>query len=165
MNDISDLETRITTALERISTGLDAMAAQPSGDDEKLTQMQAALEEERTTNAQLEDRLQNVKAQQETALEDMRAETQRLQELLTQEEAALARLRKVNDELRANNQALREAAAGGVAEPHLINKAMMAELEGVRAAQAADRVELEAVLTELGGLIAESETVKETQDA
>ena len=43
-----------------------------------------------------------------------------------------------------------------MAEPHLINKAMMAELEGLRAARGADRGEVEAVLVALGQVIAEA---------
>ena len=65
----------------------------------------------------------------------------------------LQSLRKANQQLRDNNQALREANQSGVAEPHLINKSMLAELEGLRATRAADRDEVEAVLAELGQVI------------
>ena len=84
--------------------------------------------------------------------------------LLDTEEKTLAKLRQVNEDLRSNNDALRQAVSQGVAEPHLINKSMMAELEGLRAAQNADRVELDAVLGELTGLIADANT-KESADA
>ncbi len=43
----------------------------------------------------------------------------------------LQRLKRINDQLRQNNQALREANEDGVGDPHLINKAMMTELEAL----------------------------------
>ena len=55
--------------------------------------------------------------------------------------------------MRDNNNALREANAAGVGEPHLINKAMLAELEGLRATRATDRAEVEAILADLDAVI------------
>ncbi len=79
----------------------------------------------------------------------------------------LQSLRKANEQLRDNNKALREANEAGVAEPHLINKSMLAELEGLRAARAADRAEADLVMADLERLIsgtAPSET-SEAEDA
>ncbi len=73
---------------------------------------------------------------------------------MTQLDGALQSLRKANQQLRDNNTALRTANAEGVAEPHLINKAMMAELDGLRAARTADRAEMDVLLTELGQITA-----------
>ena len=60
----------------------------------------------------------------------------------------------MNAQLRSNNTALRKANAAGVGDAGLINRAMEAELNGLRAAQMADREELAAVLEELKPLIA-----------
>ena len=49
--------------------------------------------------------------------------------------------------------ALREANEAGVGEPHLINKAMLAELEGLRATRAADAAEAAAILDRLDPLV------------
>ena len=49
----------------------------------------------------------------------------------------------------ANNLALREANGDGLADAHLINKAMLTELESIRASRDADRAEIDAVLAEL----------------
>lgn len=161
MTDISDLQARITAALDRIGTGIEALdkasETEPvdAGEVARLTE---ALEEERTANAQLEERVRSIRARQDSAVETLAAEVERLRRLLEEEEGAVARLGRVNTELRANNAALREAIMNGVAEPHLVNKAMMAELEGLRAAQGADRAELDAVLGELGALVAEAES-------
>lgn len=155
MSDISELETRITTALERISAGVDTLASGTPGQGDEIEKLTSALEEERTVNAQLEERVKGIKEKQDSTVQALVAEVDRLGNLLAQEEQALARMRQVNTDLRTNNDALREAANQGVVEPHLINKSMMAELDGLRAAQSADRSELDAVLGELNGLIAQ----------
>ncbi len=153
MSDISELETRITTALERIGAGLDALAPAAPDQSEEIAALQAALEEERTANSQLEERVKSIKEKQDSTVQALTDEVSRLTALLAEEEAMLAKLRQANADLRSNNDALREAVSQGVVEPHLINKSMMAELEGLRAAQKADRSELNAVLQELHGVI------------
>ncbi len=168
MSDLAELERRITSALDRIGQGgVEALngAAPPAApaDDGRIAELEAALEEERTVNAQLEERVKAIKERQDSTVDTLAEEVERLRELLEEEEASVARLRKMNGELRANNDALREALNAGVAEPHLVNKSMMAELEALRAAQAADRAELDAVLGELGPLVEAME--KETADA
>jgi uncharacterized protein (DUF885 family) len=161
MTDISDLQARITAALDRIGSGLEALerpteAEASTGDSEEVAQLTAALADERTANAQLEERVRAIKQKQDGAVETLASEVDRLRALLVEEEAAVSRLSRVNAELRANNVALREAIAEGLAEPHLVNKSMMAELDALRAVQGADRAELDAVLGEIGPLVAEA---------
>ncbi|MCP5037821.1 MAG: hypothetical protein GY945_09510 [Rhodobacteraceae bacterium] len=154
MSDISDLEGRITAALDKIGQGLDALA--PKSDTvkaEEVADLKAALDEEKTANAQLEERVKAIKERQEGTLANLASEVERLRGLLEAGETGVARLRKVNGELRMNNSALRDAASAGVTEPHLVNKSMMAELEALRTAQAADRAELDAILSELEPMI------------
>ena len=154
MSDISELEGRITSALDRIGQGLDALAPKPDpGAGEEVQQLRVALEDERVVNAQLEERVRAIREKQEITVTKLTQEVERLRGLLEDGESGVARLRKINGELRANNVALREAMARGLAEPHLVNKSMMAELESLRAAQAADRTELDAVLAELAPLV------------
>jgi len=52
--------------------------------------------------------------------------------------------------------ALRTANEAGVGEPHLINKAMMAELEALRASRATDVAEADAILGALTPLVAKA---------
>ena len=77
----------------------------------------------------------------------------------------LQSLRRANSQLRDNNKALREANQAGVAEPHLINKAMLAELEGLRAARNADRAEADVVLGELTRLLNGADGDSKREDA
>ncbi|PID36651.1 MAG: hypothetical protein CR993_04175 [Rhodobacterales bacterium] len=151
MADMTEFQSRLTQALDRIGSGLEGLEKPIVGEGEEA--LRAALEEERTANAQLEERVRAIKEKQDTTVATLAAEVDRLRELLGREEAQLSRLSRVNEELRGNNQALRDAMTAGVAEPHLINKAMMAQLESVRAAQAADRLELDGVLGELNALV------------
>ena len=62
MTDIADLENRLSAAMDRIAAGLNNLGDAPaaasgdqSGDQsEEIAALRAALEEERTANAQLE---------------------------------------------------------------------------------------------------------------
>ncbi|HHC29692.1 MAG TPA: hypothetical protein ENK80_03885 [Rhodobacterales bacterium] len=158
MTQITDLQARITAALDRIGQGLEALerpAAADAGQAGEIARLTSELEDERTANAQLEERVRAIREKQDSAVETLASEVDRLRALLEEEEAAVSRLGRVNAELRANSAALREAMAQGLAEPHLVNKAMMAELEALRAAQGADRAELDAVLGEIAPLIAD----------
>lgn len=161
MSQIDELQARITAALDRIAQGLESRPT-ATADPEDLNKLREQLDEERLANAQLQERVKTLHAKLEAA-EGAQGET------LRKLDADLQSLRKANQQLRDNNQALREANAEGVAEPHLLNKSMMAELEGLRAARSADRGEVEAVLGALGQAIAEAGTdhadKTETSDA
>lgn len=74
------------------------------------------------------------------------------------------RLRAANDQLRQSNAALRAANESGVGEPELINQAMQAELEGLRAARATDVAEIGAVLAKLEPLLAGSAAARQGEE-
>ncbi|GHF50102.1 hypothetical protein [Seohaeicola zhoushanensis] len=164
MKDIEDLQHRLAAAMDRIAAGVERLdKAQDGGSVESLTE---ALEEEKLANAQLKERLRalNIKHFDEIgALKEQLADTSerdKLQARLDAQDAAMARLdmdiqrlRQANDQLRSSNAALRAANEAGVGEPHLINKAMLAELEALRASRAADAAEAAAVLAKLEPLL------------
>lgn len=167
MSDISELQARMAAALDRIGAGLDGLEAiQPEAepDTSEIEALQAQLEEERTANAQLEERVRTIKEKQDSTVEALAGEVERLTRLLATQEETVSRLARVNSELRDNNGALRDAIADGLAEPHLVNKAMMAELDALKATQKADRAEMDAVLSELDAMISASEQ-EEVADA
>ncbi|MEI4261901.1 hypothetical protein [Roseovarius sp. D0-M9] len=161
MSDIDAMQSRIMAALDRIGQGLDDMggpAAAPRTDSE-VDQLRQQVEDERLANAQLEERVKQLSARAREAEEELAQIKQSASEAKAEEDARaktlkaingdLQSLRHANQQLRENNSKLREANAKGVAEPHLINKAMMAELDGLRASRAADRSEMDAILGEL----------------
>ena len=169
MSDIDAMQGRIMAALDRIGQGLDGLT-QDKGDTE-LEGLRQQLEDEQLANAQLEERVKKLSARtreaeeaaraagaaQSTEAADRATAQQERAQAMTQLDGELQSLRKANQQLRDNNTALRAANSEGVAEPHLINKAMMAELDGLRAARAADRAEMDVLLTELGQITAAAE--------
>lgn len=163
MSDISILEGRITAALDRIRRGVEWMdelaAAAPAGPadaaDPDTARLRGQLDEERTVNAQLEERVRALKERQDGRVAQLEAEVADNHARLASTDADLQRLRQANADLRDVAGQLREALASGVAEPQLINRAMLAELEALRATRAADLAEVNAVIAELRPLIGE----------
>lgn len=176
MSQIEELQSRITAAMERIGAGVAALNAQDGAD--AAAELNTRLDEERLANAQLEERLATLKTRQGDEIAALRVEldtTAELESLRLQQAAqadAMARLdmdvqrlRQANDQLRESNAALRQANEEGVGEPHLINKAMLAELESLRAARATDAAEVSAVLAKLGPLLSGAQNLVEGEDA
>lgn len=163
MSDINTLESRITSALDRIAKGLDGldapaaptgMSAEAQAEIDRLTQ---ALADERTVTAQLEERVKSVKDKLDERAAEMAQSLQEAQASVTALDTELQQLRDVNDKLRESNVALREANAAGVADPELINAAMMAELEALRAGRSVDLAEMGAVLTQLDAILGKTD--------
>ena len=147
MTTFEQLETRLATALDRIDAGLgnlDGSGAAGGSSD---------LEEEKLANAQLQERVRQLSDRNDSALTQI--ETLDLE---------MQRLRKAVDQLRDSNKALREANAAGVGDAHLINKAMMAELEALRAARAVEAAEATALISAIDTLLGNGE-MREAQNA
>ncbi|WP_085805965.1 hypothetical protein [Roseovarius albus] len=163
MSDIDDLKHRISAALERIEQGVEALpdvAEAPAADTGELDRLRAELERVSSENANLKTQVESLeaaKAEAEARSDVARVEAQtNYQHQMTavsRFDGELQSLREANRQLRANNQALRDANAAGVGEPHLINKGLMAELEGLRADRAAEEAEASAILGELKNVL------------
>ncbi len=153
MSQVEELERRITAALDRISRGMDGLGAQGAADTGEVERLTAELEDEKLASAQLEERIRALHEKQDSALAEAVARTEAQAEAMAKLDGELQRLRAANDQLRSANAALREANEQGVGEPHLINKAMLAELESLRAARAADMAESAAILQSLDDLL------------
>ncbi|MBT8152478.1 colicin transporter [Epibacterium ulvae] len=80
-------------------------------------------------------------------------------ETLIKLDQELTSLRTANDQLVQSNTALREANAEGVGDPALINAALQAEVEGLKAANATDRAEMAAVIARLEPLLMNDQTL------
>lgn len=94
-------------------------------------------------------------------LETLRSENTVQADALGQLDGDLQRLREANEKLNEASQALREANSENVGEPHLINRAMLAELEGLRALQATEVSTAGAVLSRLEPLLASAANLPE----
>jgi len=155
MSQVEELERRITAALDRIAKGIEPLGNAPESSvaEDDLARARAELEEERLAGAQLEERVKALHEKSDKKIADLEAQTAEQSATLTRLDTELQRLRAANEQLRASNAALREANEQGVGEPHLINKAMLAELEALRASRAADMAENAAILSALEPLL------------
>lgn len=164
-------EQRLSAALERIGKGLDRLVARPAAaapsaaaPGPELARLREELETERTANAQLSERLKAIKERDGSARRDAEARIEAMTRQLDLQGLEMARMKKVTAQLRDSLRALTDAAVGAVPEPHLINKAMLTELEALRALRQIEANELEEVLSALAPLTAP--LVEETrQDA
>jgi hypothetical protein len=155
MQEITELEKRITTALERIGKGVDRLSAQPRPAAVAPPQaapmsdaaLRAQLEEEKSLTAQLQARLRAAKERE--AKGDLQEKVDRLTQELDVQGLELQRMRRVNATLRDQLEALRTAQTAGVTEPHLINKALTAELDALRAIRLAEIAEMDEILAAL----------------
>jgi len=162
MSQIDELQARITAALDRIAAGLEARSAK--ADTGEIAALTAQIDEERLANAQLAERVRSLHEKLAARDEEIARLTAVQSDRMTKLDRDLQALRRANQQLRDNNQALRTAHQTGVAEPHLINKSMLTELEALRAARAADRSEVDAVLAELGQVLAGAEAAEDARD-
>lgn len=176
MSEISELEARLSAALDRIArtvqyrptpseeiqtltaeldrlsgqvTALKAEGADRAAEIERLKQ---ALDDEALVAKQHKARTDALHGK----LAEAEAEVARLKTELAARDALTAQFRRVNGQLRQNNLSLRDANTRGHPDPHLINKAMLTELESIRASREAERAEIDAVLAELKPLVGEN---------
>lgn len=151
LTEISELERRITKAMDRVSQGLEKLA--PAGAGAAAAELQAALEAERGVVAQLRVQLANLQDKHAAEMAALRAQADTQVGQMSALDAAMQQLRAANDQLRDNNGKLREANSAGVGDAGLINAGMEAELRAIRAAREADRAEADAILTALRPLV------------
>lgn len=168
MHEIAELEGRITAAMARIARGVDALieadaarmpvaAPLDTGSADRMA-LQDALEEERMANAQLNERLRVVKDRDTQALATAAAELARLTGLADAQGLEVQRLHKLVVRLREETRALREALDAGAGDPgatgpSLVNRAMLAELDALRAERGAEAQEVAEILAALDPLL------------
>ncbi|MGR3758357.1 MAG: hypothetical protein ACU0AT_14125 [Tranquillimonas sp.] len=160
MNDIAELERRITAALDRIGAGIEGLARpapatppQPEEDGPVARALLAELETEREVTAQLEERVRAIKDKQDTRLAQMEADLEIAAERLAAVEEDRRRLKHLAAALRQSNQALREANEAGLADPQAIDTAMRIELDALRGLRESDRAELDDILGALAPVL------------
>jgi chromosome segregation ATPase len=147
MSELEEYQRRITAAMDRMAKGLDQLNAAPAEPDEDIVQ---ALEDERQANAQLTDRVKTLKESHQDELSALRDQMEFNNDRVTQLDMDVQRLRQANEQLSAAN-------AEGLADPKLIDTAVIAELESLRATRAIEMAEIDAVLTALAPLVEEGE--------
>ncbi|WP_435170505.1 hypothetical protein [Falsirhodobacter sp. 1013] len=132
MQDLVELERRISRALERIGTAAEGLQGNATGS--------RAVEEEREVNAQLAERLRVVKERSAARIAALEAEVASLTEQLETLRSAAGELHEQLSEMRGDTSA--------------------AEVESLRALRASDRAELDAVLAALVPHVTKAEEVQ-----
>lgn len=159
MADLNQVEQRLAAALDRIARRVDRAGPAPvRGPDPEaeatIAGLRAALEKERAANAQLSERVHQVKQRQETTLAQLERRLARLTEQLDLQSLEMLRLKKANSRLIEANSGLRLAQAEAFPDATLVNKSISAELEALQAERRAEMAEMEEILAELKPLIA-----------
>lgn len=159
MQEISALEKRITAALDRIGRRLDQPSASATAgarapaaasapvEAVEVAALQSQLDEERALTLRLQKQLRVSKERE--AKGDTEAKLERLTRDLDVQGLELQRMRRINAALLQQVEALREAQMNGVTEPQLINKAMMIELDALRALRLTEMAEMDEILAAL----------------
>ena len=156
MSDITELEQRLSAALERIEYALEQEpAAAPAPPEVDLGPLMEELESERLVNAQLAERVRVLREKQESMVATLEARMARMADQLDGLGIEIQRMKASNIALRENNRVLREALQSGVGDAALVNKSMGAELEALRASRRAEMAELHDVMAELRPLVEE----------
>lgn len=153
MTELSQVERRLSAALERIAQ---AVAKAPSGpkDEGNTDGLRAALEKERSANARLSERVHQLQQRQETTVTQLERRLARLTEQLDLQSLEVLRLKKANARLVEANAGLRQAQAEAFPDATIVNRSISAELEALQAERRAEMAEMEEILAELKPLIA-----------
>ena len=151
MSDIEELERRISAAFDRIGQAVDGFVPPTTGAG--TGELQDALLTEQTANAQLTERLRVVKEREASHAAEAAEKVDRLTRALDAQGLELQRMKKTVIQLRESLRALREAQTEAVADPNLVNRAMLTELEALRATRLTEMAQMEEILAELHPLI------------
>lgn len=148
MHEIGELQRRITAALDRIGTGVDAIAApaETPRSGAEAGDLEAALEDERRVASELRDRLATMEARHGEALAEAQA-------LLREMEQDRNRLKAANEALGEAARSLRDASAKGGSDADLVNTAALAEIDALKSMRASDRAELDALMRLLAPVV------------
>ncbi len=173
MSDIDELQRRLTAAMDRIGEGVETLPRGPGAaavDPAELDNLRAALASEQAEKARLQEALNAAQAgggtsgQDQDKLGALEAQLAEQKTALGEMNREMNRLRKNNAQLREVNQSLRGANETQLGDAHLINKAMLAELEGLRAAQSASETEARAIIDALAPMISPAAELATAQE-
>lgn len=133
-----------------------ANLAQNATLEAEIAKLKVALATEKAAVAQMTERLKSVKERETSTQGQLEAKVEKMTQQLDVQGLELQRMRKSTVQLREHLRVLHEAAADNMVEPHLINKAMLAELESLRATRHTETAEMDEILAELKPLIEEA---------
>lgn len=174
MKELAELERRISAALKRIGDGLAALpdaaaapaaVAEPAPDHSaELDALRAELAAERAARTAAEARLAASGTGDSGRAVALQAQVDRLTKLLDVQGLDLVRLRKTVGTLRESLQSLRSAQVATLPDTAAINRAMLAEVDAMRAERQSEIAELDEIIAELDPLLPPVATSEEGRD-
>lgn len=165
MQVLVDLERRISAALTRISEGVAALpiaaeqGSDPSADHlAELDALRAELSAERAARAAVQAKLETALAApaeggESGRVAELQAQVDHLTKLLDVQGLDLVRLRKTVGTLRESLQSLRSAQVATLPDTAAINRALLAEVDAMRAERQSELAELDEIIAELDPLL------------
>ncbi|WP_051294225.1 hypothetical protein [Gemmobacter nectariphilus] len=166
MHNLDEHERRLAAAMARISAVAAQLMEPPAAgqtvaepdtaSEVEIARLNRALDEASARNEELSAHLGTAVAQMEAsaALEaQLAAQAARIDA----QAVDLQRMRMANVQMREALRSLREALEGGVPDAGHINRALQAELDGLRAARKAEVADLDLLLDSLAPLLDEAE--------
>jgi chromosome segregation ATPase len=147
MSEIEVVRDRIGRALAAVAAGIEDLEQVRPGqaDAGEVAALRQELAEERIVQAQHEERIRALKERHDRKVAELESVLATERDRLAGLDHALQGLRQSNADLRELTGHLRAALTEEVADPGLVNRALLAEIEALRATRAADLAEIEAV--------------------
>ncbi|VDC31757.1 hypothetical protein [Pseudogemmobacter humi] len=165
MQEIVEFERRIAAALVRIDAGVDALAGAleqartdalaPAAPEAPVAAAPEAVAPEAAappetpadepTLVRMRERLAEAREREAALRAGYEDRIAALTGQIDAQGLELMRLRRTADTLREELRRLHEAAAGGAVDPALINRAMLAELDALRAGRLSEMAELDEI--------------------
>lgn len=130
-------------------------AAAPEPDAGATAELSMALEAEKAAKAELEERLGALESGHAAKMAELQQRHDAMIEQSRDMQERVRGLRRRIEEMRQAMQIALEKGGEAITDPHLVNRTMMAELEGLRALREADRTELDVLLGALKPLVKE----------
>lgn len=161
MNDIEDVSSRIMSAMERISRGVDQLAEGTQG---KIETLQAALDGEKQVNSELSERVQALEERQEQAIAALESRAKQATDRVASLDKEIQQLRAANTQLISACDALRDANAEGLASADLIDQSLKAELDALRSLRDAEMTEAKEIISALTPILRASAQSPQPQE-
>lgn len=141
MDDFKVLEARIATALDQIG---DRLLQQTD-----LVELEQRLAQVQSDHDAAQDALDRAATKEAALTAKIAGQAQ----MLAAQDADVQQLRATSADLTELCAQLRRAATDGIADVELINRALLAEVEGLTAQRAAEANEIAAILSDLKPLL------------
>jgi chromosome segregation ATPase len=148
---IDALEARLSDERRDAEGALAETEARLQETQQELEQARAEIKNRDADLARADEKIEA----REAELDRVRDEIRRLREALGSQSEVTLQIKRTNGELRATMRSLRDAQTAGLTDAHLINQAVLTELEALRRAHETDRAEMDEILSAMEPILGE----------